>query len=624
MGMDVDATRTHRRWRLPVAFALVGTLAAAPAVATTGEDRGPLGSFSAPFAEDATFSARVPQTAEESDRTPTAVHLAMLPDGRAVYWGGIEGGEHLNGGIPVDGGRALRSARSRILDLRSGRPVFSTPGNELGGPTPEVDLFCADQRVLPDGRLLAIGGTLWDTEVDLGPVTGSGGPGGITEIRGTVATRWLDTRSSRPAWVGDSEADMAIPRWYPSALTLPSGEVMVASGVERLVYNAPPMADGHLSNVRTIEVFDPATDRWTTEPSSADISLPLYPRLHAMHDGRVLYPGTGMMWNPGGESYDEALWAAHHLFDPESSSWSVAGVGAYGARSDALSVPLRLEAPYDETRVLIAAGNLGVSPGAVAGTDLSELVTYRDGATSSVPTGRMDNARWFSPGVLLPSGDVVAVSGSDVNANVALGAERSVRQAELFDPDTGTWRAIATANRERTYHNTAILLPDGRVLIGGHAPQPDLVSGRNNPENPTAAMGLSAQNLKDPSFEILTPPYLDPDLGARPSIRFASKGMQYGSAYPVKVRGDVAEVVLVRLPSMTHVTDGDQRAVALEFEVGSGGVLEVAAPPNGNVAPPGYYYLFAMSPRGVPSMARIVQVGADVDRRGAAVAPFGT
>ena len=38
---------------------------------------------------------------------------------------------------------------------------------------------------------------------------------------------------------------------------------------------------------------------------------------------------------------------------------------------------------------------------------------------------------------------------------------------ELWDPRTGTWTELAPSSRDRVYHNTAMLLPDGRVLVGG-------------------------------------------------------------------------------------------------------------------------------------------------------------
>jgi hypothetical protein len=38
------------------------------------------------------------------------------------------------------------------------------------------------------------------------------------------------------------------------------------------------------------------------------------------------------------------------------------------------------------------------------------------------------------------------------------------------------------------------------------------------------------------------------------------------------------------------------------------GTLTITGPPNGNIAPPGYYMLFLLSNTGVPSIARFVQV----------------
>lgn len=593
-------------------------LAVAPGAAATAPDQG-RGVFSAPFAEDPTFDARPPVTNEESKRIPTAVHVAMMPDGRVVYWGGLESAEDIVAPAPLDYGRAITPARSRILDLRSGAPQWSVPVNGTGGPLEDEDLFCVDQRLLSDGRLLAVGGSIWTSDpVDLGPLTGEGGPGGTAELFGSDAARWLDSRSERPAWTGADENRMHRRRWYPSLLTLADGRALVASGVERLIYNVPGVEGGRAENVRELETFDPVTNRWTREPQSADISLPLYPRLHLTHDGKVLYAASGIMWSPFGQTPDEALWNLHKVYDPERGRWTFAGISPVGARSDPLSVPLMLAPPYTRTRILVAGGTLGVSPGSYLGTDLSEVLTYRYGRTSSELTGRLNNRRWFSSGVLLPDGDVLALAGGDKNANVGLGTDMPVHQAELFDADSGRWRPLASATRDRTYHSSAILLPDGRVLLGGHAPQPV-----GQQDHAPSQAGLAASNLKDPSFEIFTPPYLDPALGPRPVLRRAPAGMRFGSTAVVEADGDVARLVLMRLPSATHVMDSDQRGVELEFEQEGAGALRASVPADGGVAPPGFYYLFAVSSAGVPSKARVVRVGSDGLPTGAAPAPFG-
>ena len=68
------------------------------------------------------------------------------------------------------------------------------------------------------------------------------------------------------------------------------------------------------------------------------------------------------------------------------------------------------------------------------------------------------------PACCCPTGEVMAFSGADRDEVAAPGSRSPVQQAELFDPKTGDWRPLASAHRPRTYHNTAALLPDGRVL----------------------------------------------------------------------------------------------------------------------------------------------------------------
>ena len=112
----------------------------------------------------------------------------------------------------------------------------------------------------------------------------------------------------------------------------------------------------------------------------------------------------------------------------------------------------------------------------------------------------------------LPTGQVIAFNGADRDEVVGPGVEVAKRQAEMFDPATKQWTPLAFSHDERTYHNTAALLPDGRVLIGGHAPISTLYLN-----DTTLPGGVTAPNNgRDPSFEIYTPPYLH--WGARPKV----------------------------------------------------------------------------------------------------------
>jgi PKD repeat protein len=162
-----------------------------------------------------------------------------------------------------------------------------------------------------------------------------------------------------------------------------------------------------------------------------------------------------------------------------------------------------------------------------------------------------------------------------------------VRAAELWNPVTGLWTTLASNTITRTYHGASLLLPDGRVLHSG--------SG--------AASGAPDER----NAELFSPPYLFK--GPQPGISEAPSVVAYGGSFPVTTpdAADIAKVSLIRLGSVTHAFNMNQRFQWLPF-TREGDVLTISAPVSAAVTPPGHYMLFILTGSGVPSVARIVRV----------------
>lgn len=617
-----------------LSLALLVAAAAAPvaiAPAATAVDPSAVGEFAAPFEEAGPKCA--PDAQGHTICKPAAVSQVALPDGTVLYWDGLEGMEDVRFNTVLQIGDTAQDDLSRVLDLRSGTPHWTTPspatavsnshpGDEYLPLVPhnndrtdnDGDLFCSDQVHLADGRVLNVGGTGYYLEPGV-----SGVPFGLSELEGLKATRLFDAATH--TWSA-GKGTMHYGRWYPSLVTLPNGKVLVTSGVTKLIkpmYPDRPLDSG--TNVKQTETFDPKTELWTVNPASADKSLPLFPRLHLLPDGHVYYDAAGQTFNPDGQSYDEALWNMASSYDPATQTWTDLGLPQFGPllkgfRGSGFSQQLTLKAPYDHAEFLSAGGVYGVTPGTYLATNTSTLnsVAIHGGKEwfASEATGTLNNARWYSTGVTLPTGQVLAFSGADRDEVVGPGGGDPVTQAEMYDPATKTWTALASARHGRTYHNTAILLPDGRVLVGGHAP---INTGYAVPTNlGHDTLGLS-DAFRDPSFEVFSPPNLF--YGARPVIEDYALSQSYGTTTRVEVddASSVQSVVLVRNPALTHLVDGDQKVIELPIVGRNGDTLTVATPPSANVAPAGPYWLFVnkRTPKGLtPSVSRQVYVGGPV------------
>ena len=352
--------------------------------------------------------------------------------------------------------------------------------------------------------------------------------------------------------------NMARGRWYPTVTVLGDGRVMTFSGL----YDT-----GGTNN--TVEIYTPGTG-WGPA-TAAGWTPPLYPRMHLGTDGRVFYAGSSR---------------SSRFYNPATNAWTsiVATTNHASSRSYGTSVLLPLTpANGYRPRVMILGGG---NP-ATATTEIIDL---------SAPTPAwqygpaMSQPRIQLSATILPNGKVLATGGSTNDEDAATAS----LNADLYDPVTNTFSPAGRNAFPRLYHSSSLLLPDATVVLFGGNPQ------RGNYES---------------RLEVYSPAYLfngDGSPAARPVISGAPSGaIGYGSGFQVQTASaaDIASVVLVRPGAATHAFDMDQRLVGLSFTAGSG-VLNVTAPPNGNIAPPGYYMLFVLNSAGVPSVARFVRLGA--------------
>jgi hypothetical protein len=645
----------------------IGVSAAPLALAAPQEDPAVVGSWSAPFEEGGAETPRcevVDDPADAGDPSPerlqckpVAVTSAVLPDGRVLYGGGIEAEENAEEGAVLSLAPESREDRTRVLDLRNGAPEWIVPENEtsdgdspvivegrtsddclteapLGvagvpgrpgdgfigsiagqtGAVPEAEptcapddvqdndgnIFCGDIAQMADGRQLLIGGTDWYNEPSiLEQAEGDPLNVGVIELEGLRSARIFDHEQDR--W--DATSPMKYGRWYPAATTMPDGKISAVSGTVKLIKSTQG------SQVRRTELYDPESGTWEERYSgpASEKTLPQNPRVYLAPNGKLFYTGDGQMFGPFGQAVDEALYGAQGFFDFETNEWENSGITI--PRSSPASVALPMKAPYDSMTILRAGGTFGPPPGTYLATPTSTLTTVTaDGEVTNEPGPLLSNARWFTQPTPLPTGEVLLTSGARNDEVVAPGFELPVKQPEIYNPETNSFSTLALPERARTYHNNAVLLPNGQVLVGGNSP----ISAGYGAQRDVVP-GVTGNNDKDPSFELFSPPYLHQ--GDRPHIDEVQAGLSWGDRFAIETEdaSEITKITLMRMPAPQHVMDNDTRTLELPFSQEEDDQLVATTPQDGVAAPPGYYYLFLnrSSDKGthIPSVARIVKVG---------------
>jgi hypothetical protein len=491
------------------------------------------------------------------------IHVALLKTGKVLAISGTGNDPHNEG----------RPFRAEVWD-----PVRGGDGAEVGGELP-ADLFCSGHAFLPDGSVLVAGGTRLYDRLKFGV--------GVPPFRGHASTCLFDPETE--TW--SSVSKMRRGRWYPTLLPLADGSILAAAGLGQYF----PWFFR-----RSIETFVPDAG-WKTR-RSATRWLPLYPRLHLVPgiDGRsggVFYSGsfnTHYTYPFRLKRFPTALLAL------SSYSWRGMGPPTHPQREEGASVLLPLMPPDYRPTVLLLGG--GTFHGSTVVPQAESInLGDPDPHWTDLPT-QMAHPRYYPYSVLLPNRAVLVVGGrvgkGDHRMHMPMPAmeqdgilgppqdAQAVREAEMLDPDAGTWHLMAPMQRDRLYHSNALLLPDGRVMACGSNP---------------------ARGSNELTIETYKPPYLF--RGDRPAIDAAPGSVRYGDSFDIRTEqaDAIDEVAFVRPSATTHCVNPEQRYVGLHFERVDGATLRAAIPTDPFVAPPGFYMLFILTD-GIPSEAAFVRV----------------
>lgn len=527
-------------------------------------------------------------------RTPegwyaSPVHATTLPDGRLLLFGlqrnqdppqatstGKKAAWLLDPGSPTD----QLPAEITVEEIQE--PV-DVHGVQAGEWYVEEDLYCAGHTLTSDGKVFTTGGNRRFYRSN----------GDIFTFGIEYSTRFdpaTDTWTRLPGTSKGTSPDGGRTRWYPAVTRLSDGRMLIQGGFDDVT--PAPIWNG------TAEVWDPKTNSYQViSPYSrtpreimnstythafvlptrvegrnvlelGEPGVPVFLGVADPADWRVV----GSRPRPGSEQFQIDRYKA-------GNKWNSDVAPDRGASTAML--PLRVrngEWGYNNGSLVVAGGAQDTRH--QQGVDVYDPVANQW-------TARQLLVRRYTPDIVtLPDGRLLVVGGG---GNI----DPLVRHTEYLDPRNGFAQSLGASDggEVRGYHSVKVLLPDGRIFVGG---------GRDV---------VRTGSLEKQSFRYYFPDYMEKD---RPEILGGPETLTVGQPFAVQTDRALSEIVLVALGSQTHSYDMNQRHVQVPLLANlpaTGGNYAIAGGVAGpQVVPPGHYMLFALDAQRVPSVAKIVQV----------------
>ncbi|KAJ0046418.1 hypothetical protein Pint_05638 [Pistacia integerrima] len=451
----------------------------------------------------------------------------------------------------------------------------------------EHDTWCSSGGLTVDGNLVSTGGN----------------------GKGANTVRYLST-CEKCDW-REYPSSLADPRWYSTQVTLPDGGFIVFGGRGAFSYEYIPIEGQTNKNPTFLPLLQQTSDQFNAQ-TQFNIENNLYPFVHLSPDGNLFI-----------FSNNRSI-----LLDPKTNQvvreFPVLPGGSrnYPASGMSVLLPLRLKLgtlKKINAEVLVCGGAPWDSF-YYAETQKKFLPALQDCGRIQItkPNSvwrieKMPSPRVMGDMMILPNGDVIMFNGAKTGTSAWNDAEDPNFAPVLYmpkGPRGQRFKELAPSTIPRMYHSSAVMLPDGKVLIAG--------------SNTHDGYDYNAKYPTELRVEKFSPPYLDPSVaGLRQQIlvEFSDKEMSYDQQFSVKVSSnepklniDEVKVTMYAPAFTTHGISMNQRLLIL-------GLVDVVsnlstpivhniiarAPRSGEIAPPGYYLLSVVYKR-VPSASMWVHI----------------
>ncbi|KAK4726126.1 hypothetical protein R3W88_031043 [Solanum pinnatisectum] len=498
----------------------------------------------------------------------SAMHMQLLNNDRVVMFDRTDFGMS-NISLPDGKCRYDQNDTTLKVDCTAHSIEYDVASNSIRPLMVQTDVWCSSGSVFPDGSLVQTGGFNDGEKV----------------VR--VFKPCSNSATNSTCDWEEIQGGLIQRRWYSTNHILPDGRQIIIGGRRAFSYEFYPKS-ASANNSYSLPFLVK-----TNDPNKIENNL--YPFVFLNVDGNlfIFANNRAILFD-----YTKNIVLKNYPEIPGGDPRN------YPSTGSAVLLPLKnLQAQEIQAEVLVCGGApKGSYTSALNGNFSSALSTCgRITITDPNPQWTMVTmplARTMGDMVILPNGNVLIINGAATGTAGWECGRDSVLKPVIYRPDNPFDSRFEIQNSStipRMYHSTAVLLRDGRVLVGGS--NPHIYYNFTGVLFPTEL-----------SLEAFSPSYLNSiSEYLRPQIISPASQYVIGYVQRVPIRFKVAGRVDINLVTVTMVAPGfnthsftmNQRLLVLVSEnvklIGENAYqINVVTPNNAKLAPPGYYLLFVV------------------------------